>query len=159
MWKSSTSLAGSVGLALGETFCALALVSASLGASAQTPGPKASHAHTGDIVVPLQERHGSGVAGTVTLHPQGNKTMINVTMFSGPPHLRPTLTLRGGGDCTDARLASTRPIPLNPVNTGQVSRTFIEMPIESFNKSNFVIDVRDATTRQQALEGCARLGR
>lgn len=156
MWKRIASLAGSAGLAIGGTFSALAL--ASLGAGAQTPEPKASQPRTGDIVVPLQERHGSGVAGTVTLHPQGNKTMIDVTMFSGPPHLRPKLTLRGGGDCTDARLASTQPIPLNPINTGHVSRTFVQMPIAAFSKSSFVVDVRDATTRQQALEGCAQLG-
>jgi hypothetical protein len=123
-----------------------------LAAGAQTPAPK-------DVVVPIQARHGSGVAGTVTLHPDGHRTMINVNMFSGPAHLRPKLVLLNGRDCTEARLASTKPIPLNPVNTGQVSRTFVEMPIESFGKSNYVVAVRDATTRQQALEGCAQLGR
>ncbi len=136
--------------------CTLALLAP--GALAQqSPAPKSSAAATSDIVVPLQERNASGVSGTVTLHPQGNQTMINVSMFAGPQNLRPTLELRPGADCNGASLASTRPIILNPINTGQVSQTFVSVPIESFQKNNFIVAVRDSTTRQQALQACAQL--
>jgi hypothetical protein len=112
-----------------------------------------------DIVVPIHERHGSGVRGQVTVHPQGHSTVVRVNMFAGPAALRPKLSLEGGNDCLDSRAAATRPIPLNPISTGQVSRTFVSIPIESFRKSNFVVDVRDATNRQRYVEGCAQLGR
>jgi hypothetical protein len=125
-------------------------------ASAQTSAPKAAHTHSPDITVPLQERHGSGIHGTVTLHPQGKKTMVDVSMFSGPKHLRPALELYNGQDCVGTR--PNKAIPLNPINTGQVSRTFVDIPFSAFRSRDFVVDVRDATQRAQASEACARVG-
>ncbi|HXP92643.1 MAG TPA: hypothetical protein VN905_04175 [Candidatus Binatia bacterium] len=136
--------------------CGLALLAPGVAAQ-QSPAPKSSGAAKSDIVVPLQQRNASGVSGTVTLHSQGNQTMINVSMFSGPQNLRPKLELRPGADCNGPTMASTRPIILNPVNTGQVSQTFVSVPIESFKNNNFIVAVRDSTTQQQVLQACAQL--
>jgi hypothetical protein len=140
--------------------CAAAIGFLCSAAGAQTaPSPAGSHAARQDVVVPLEQRHASGVKGNVTLHPQGSGTVIKVNMFSGPPALRPVLTIGNGDNCPDVEAASARPIRLKPINTGQTSRTFVAIPFDSFRKSNFVLDVRDATTRAQALEACARLAR
>ncbi len=122
--------------------------------AASTPSPLG----TGPTVsVPLEARHESGVHGTVTLSPQGNSTIVHVTM-SPPRAGRAIVTLRSGSDCQDAVAASSS-IPLAPVLSGQPSRTIVAIPIASFKKSNFVVDVRDMTTREQFVQACAHLGR
>lgn len=111
-----------------------------------------------DVVVPIHQTNRSGVRGEVRLHAQGHGTMVRVNMFGGPEHLRPKLTLEHGQTCTNAVVAGAHPMPLNPVSSGQVSRTFVAVPLQSLTSSNFVVAVRDATTRQQFAEGCAQLG-
>ena len=141
--------------------CVLSLLaalerSALLGvAAAPSPSPVRTDAI---IRVPLQERHGSGVRGTVTLSPQGPKTIVHVYVFSLPP-FHPDLSLRSGSDCMDARSAATRMIPLSPVSTGQVSQTIVSIPLSSFSTSHFVVDLRDATSRAQFAQACARFSR
>jgi hypothetical protein len=133
-------------------------VSAQQPATTAHPASTAHPAAQKDVVMPLEERNHSGVHGNVTLHPQGNQTWINVSMFSGPEHLRPKLELHPGADCNGAAMSS-RPIVLNPINTGQTSKTFVSVPLESFKGKDFVVAVRDSTTRQQAVEACAHLRR
>lgn len=110
-----------------------------------------------DVVVPIHDANHSGVHGEVRLHAQGKGTMVRVNMFGGPEHLRPKLTLESGTTCSSSIVAGTHPMPLNPVSNGQVSRTFISVPLQSLTSSDFVVAVRDSTTRQQFIEGCAPL--
>jgi hypothetical protein len=110
------------------------------------------------VTVPIEPQHGSGVRGTVTLSPQGNQTVVHVTMASGPV-LRPTLSLQSGSDCIDSPSSAGQRMPLNPLGSGMVSRTIVAIPIGAFTSRHFVLNVRDATSRQQFSEACARLGR
>jgi hypothetical protein len=112
-----------------------------------------------DVIVPIHQTNHSGVHGEVRLHAQGHGTMVRVNMFGGPEHLRPKLTLEHGRTCSNAVVAGMHPMPLNPVSSGQVSRTFVSIPLQSLSSSDFVVAVRDSTTRQQFAEGCAQLGR
>lgn len=108
--------------------------------------------------MPLQARHGSGMSGTVTIQPQGPaKTVISVNMFNSPS-LRPVLTLHSGADCVDSAAASVRPIPLNPVSSGGISKTIVSIPFRSLSSSRYVVDVRDATERSRFVQACARIG-
>jgi hypothetical protein len=122
--------------------------------AASTPTPAATGR---SMTVPLEERNGSRVHGTVTLTAQGPKTIVHVyaTNFAA---LRSSLSLAVGTNCQDAPGGAVAPIPLNPISAGQVSHTIVAIPIESFKNKNFAVSVRDATTRQQLLAACARIG-
>ncbi|HEY0798895.1 MAG TPA: hypothetical protein VGD50_07070, partial [Candidatus Baltobacteraceae bacterium] len=105
------------------------------------------------ITIPLEERHQSGVRGTVTLSPDGERTIVHVHVF-GAPVFHPSLSLRSGPDCLDTMGAATR---LSPPNSRQVSQTLIFVPMSALKKSHFVVDVRDASARKQFAEACAHL--
>lgn len=137
--------AAAVGVLGVADFVALPLVRA-----AETSSPAS-------VTVPLEERNASGISGTVTLSPQGNATMIHVTLFSAPSFL-PALSLHSGFDCMDAPGSASRPIRLNPVSSGGVSQTIVAIPIGAFHSSHFVLDVRDATEQERFAQACARIG-
>lgn len=83
--------------------------------------------------------------------------MVSVSVSNAPTTPR-SVTIHSGKDCQDPLVSSAGAIPLQPLSGGQVSRTIVSVPIQSFKSSNFVVAVRDATARQQALEACARMG-
>lgn len=111
---------------------------------------------SGDVVVPLEARDRSRVRGSVTLHPSGKATTIEVTMFNDRALIKPNVLLYAGTDCVASQPAAIR-YRLNPVNSGQTSRTVVELPIEKI-ETHYVIDVRDATQRAAAADACARIG-
>jgi hypothetical protein len=45
---------------------------------------------------------------------------------------------------------------LNPI-TGRSSSTLVSVPIGAFTSRHFVVDVRNASTRAQFSEACARI--
>lgn len=132
-------------IAWGLQFAALSNVFA-----AETPAPMT-------FSVPLEARNGSAITGSVTLSPQGSGTLIEVSIFALPA-FQPNLTLYSGTDCLESATAASRPIPLNPVSSGQTSQTIVAIPLTAFKSQHFVLDVRDATSREQVARACARLG-
>ena len=103
----------------------------------------------------LQERHGSGVHGEVTLIPQGSKTDVKLNVTT--PHNEPvTITIHSGRDCQDVLGPVSPTFTLNPVTHNQ-SNTIIAVPLSSIGSKNFVVDVRNATTRKSFAEACAQL--
>ena len=65
-----------------------------------------------------------------------------------------------GSDCIDNRTASAADVTLRPLNfstTGaSTSSTIVSLPIQKV-QSNYVVDVREATSRAAVSEACARL--
>lgn len=133
---------------------------------AQTPSPNAAAAaraatkEAQQVTYALQERHHSGMNGTVTLKPVGNKTQVTVMMTS-PTHTPPKLTLHSGSDCNDNRSAVASDIALAPMNSAGAlapnSQTLVNIPIGQLKEHNYVVDVRDATQRSQLAEACASM--
>jgi hypothetical protein len=127
-----------------------AVPAAALGNPSPAPGPSGQ-----TLQVPLQERHHSGMEGNVTLSPAGEQTKVTV-LVPERPSTPANLTLHSGADCTDILGPSVRAIPLNPIN-GLASSTLISVPLGAFRSHHFVVDVRNATTRSQFSEACARI--
>ena len=48
-------------------------------------------------------------------------------------------------------------IPLNPVNSSQLSETIVSVPISELRSRDYLIAIQNATAREQAVEACARL--
>lgn len=133
------------------TTLALATVSASLfatGASAQTPTPA--------VRATLEARHGSPIAGNVSVTPHGSASMVTITFTKPTTGASHALDLVSGSDCADALRRAPRPTTLNPVN-GQVSHTLVAIPFDAFSSGQYVVDVRSATTAAGQLEACGRL--
>ncbi|HYZ15958.1 MAG TPA: hypothetical protein VE591_06135 [Candidatus Acidoferrum sp.] len=134
-----------------------------LAASAQSPNAaeaaRKATQQAKQFIYTLEQRHGSGIAGTVMLKPVGNKTQVTV-MMSSPMHGNPTLTLHSGTDCIDNRGATAADIALAPMNAAAEnaphSQTIINLPIEQVRR-NYVVDVRNATERARLAQACARL--
>jgi hypothetical protein len=102
---------------------------------------------------------GSGVSmGTVTLQRIGStRTRVRVRL-ANPAAGAPRVTLRTGADCQEPRIANAArgPIQLNPF-TGQTSETVVNVPLTNLQSGNYLLDVQNATARQQAIDACARL--
>ena len=129
------------------------------GARATTPQPGAHVMHliklpNGDYSVPLSELQGSGTSGNVTLHPEGMKTIFTVQV-SGKPKHKHAFSLHSGSDCSILRAPNN--IALAPARTGQASRTIVSLPISSLTSRDYSIVARDASSRAQFQEACARL--
>ncbi len=137
------------------------VASLATGAGAQTPPPHPAGGHVmhliklpnGDYTVPLRELEASGTNGSVTVHPQGLKTLVTVTV-SGKPKRKHVFNLVSGADC--GILGAPAAIPLTPALTGQPSRTVISLPIDSLTSKDYVLTAQDATNRAQFREACAR---
>jgi hypothetical protein len=117
-------------------------------ACAQTASPSAA------LLATLEARNASRVHGKVSVTPQGSGSMVNI-MFSGPLLGDQTLTLMSGADCNDLNRRAATTVPLNAIN-GSVSRTLVAIPFSAFASRHFIVDVRDATSRAQLAESCAR---
>ena len=102
---------------------------------------------------------GSGVTmGTVTLQRIGStRSRIRVER-ANPAAGQPRITLRTGADCQEPRVANAArgPIRLNPF-TGRTSETVVNVPLTNLQSGNYLLDVQNATARQQAIDACARL--
>jgi hypothetical protein len=138
---------------------ALGAGSASAGAAA-TPAPHATpptgliKLPNGDYTVPMRELEGSGTHGTVTLRPQGEKTLVSVYVFGNPKH-RHTFRLHTGSDCTATNAGTVAALP--PTFGGQRSQTIVSLPISNLTTKGYVVDANDATGQRQFAEACAQL--
>jgi hypothetical protein len=138
--------------------CALLALGTAAGAQ---PSPVASHSYAtrlirlpnGDFTVPMTALLGTGTSGKVMVHPQGPKTIVTVFVFGDGKH-KYSLKLHRGSDCSGAAVAA---IPLRPALGGQPSQTLVALPIETLTSADYVIDARNAATRSQFAEACARL--
>jgi hypothetical protein len=110
--------------------------------------------------ITFETRNGSGVSGTVGLYTIGrSRTRIVVRL---PAAGKYRLTLYPGSDCIDNRAATLADVALTPTNfntsRASISSTIVTLPIEKV-RSNYVIDVRDASNRAALAAACARLNR
>jgi hypothetical protein len=114
------------------------------------------------VLLKLEQRHGSGMAGTVTLRPLGSRTEVLVSLRSIVRE-KPVVTLHRGSDCQDGQFATASDIALAPLNAAAgnapMSRTIINLPIEKIRGNDYVVDVRNATQSAQFAQACARLRR
>jgi hypothetical protein len=108
----------------------------------------------GDYTVPMNELLDPEWSGSVTLHAQGLKTLIIVTV-NGAQLRRHALELHPGADC--ASFGAANGIRLNPANTGVPSSTLVALPITNLTSSDYVVAARDATSSRQYKETCAHL--
>lgn len=102
---------------------------------------------------------GSGLSiGTVTLQRIGSTRSRIRVQLANPAAGQPRVTLRTGADCQEPRVANAAhgPIRLNPF-TGRTSETIVNLPLTNLQSGNYLLDVQNATARQQALDACARL--
>jgi hypothetical protein len=146
---------------------AIAAISFAPVVAAQPPGtasPQAVEAAAGATraarKITFETRNGSGVRGSVGLYVIGrSRTRIVVQL---PTTGKYRLTLYPGSDCADNRAATLADVALTPTNfntsRASVSSTIVALPIEKV-RSNYVIDVRDATNRAAVAAACARLNR
>lgn len=114
--------------------------------------------HVRSHAVPSKQRHAAKNAMKVTLTPRGTKTLVGVQFLQRPTMQRMHMSLHNGKDCHDAGGSSSRDVALNPIGTGQISRTLVAIPFKAFSDGHYMVDVRDATSRAQAVEACARVG-
>lgn len=105
----------------------------------------------------LRDRSSGLNVGSVTLSYIGStRSRVRVTL-ANPARTAPTLTLRPGRDCQEPRVANApHSILLNPF-TGRVSETIVSLPLTNLQSGQYLLDVRNATARQQAIDACARL--
>jgi hypothetical protein len=147
------------------TLAATALLTSVAGSAQTTTSAEAARkatAHAKAFIYSLEQRHGSGMAGSVVLKPVGNKTQVTV-MMSSPMRGNPAISLHPGTDCVDNRNATAADVALAPMNAAganaPTSQTLINLPIEQLKNRNYVVDVRNATERARVAQACARLNR
>ena len=110
--------------------------------------------------VTLEARNGSSVTGDVSIYVIGrSKTRIVVRI---PTTGKYRLFLHPGSDCSNNREAASADVALAPTNFNQsrasMSSTIVSLPLEKV-RSNYVVDVRDATSAASLAEACAKLNR
>ena len=112
------------------------------------------------VTVALERAGGSTTGGTVSLQVIGRtRTRVRVQLTN--PSGRPlSLAIVRGSDCQDNRLATlASAIPLRAVDASHVSDTVVAVPMSSLTASNYLVQVRDATTRAGITQACAHLAR
>jgi hypothetical protein len=110
------------------------------------------------VTFALLDRSTGTNVGTVTLRRiGGTRSRVTVTL-TNPSAGEPRVTLRTGHDCLEPRVANAPhgPILLNPF-TGRTSETIVNLPLTNLQSGNYLLDVQDATARQQAVDACARI--
>ena len=131
-----------------------ALLATAIGAQTAQGAVRLIKLPNGDYTVPMSELEGSGTNGTVTMHPQGPKTIVTVTVNGTSKHMH-SFKLHPGSDCSSFGAANS--ITLAPALTGQPSRTIVSLPITNLTSSDYVVAARDATTHAQFQESCAHI--
>ncbi len=138
---------------------AAVLATANAGAAQSPTAVKAAQDATReaqDVTYALLDRGTGSNIGTVHLRRIG-ATHSRITVTLRTPAAGTTAQLRPGSDCMGARVANApHAILLNPF-TGRVSQTVVSMPLTNLQSGNYLLDVRNATARQQAMDACANL--
>lgn len=141
---------------------AAAALSASAAAAVAQSSTAVKAAHDATLAakaVTYKLMTGTAQSGTVTLQQIG-RTRSRVTVrFNTAPAAGTQLGLYRGSDCVNpAGAMANVPIPLSPVNGGQISQTIVALPLTKL-RGNYMVAVRNATQTQQAAQTCARLTR
>ncbi|MDB5040401.1 MAG: hypothetical protein JWN27_1127 [Candidatus Eremiobacteraeota bacterium] len=153
-------------LPLLTTTAALAVVFWSNPAHGATPPPlpvvEATDATRAakDVLLKLEQRNSSTMTGSIYMREIGRtRTMVRVQLDNPAGH--PTvLGVVRGQDCQGNILSSrAAAIPLNPINSSQLSETIVNVPISELGSKDYLIAIQNATAREQAVEACARLNR
>jgi hypothetical protein len=110
--------------------------------------------------ITFEALNGSGLSGTVGLYTIGrSRTRILVRLPAGGKY---RVTLYPGSDCVNNRTATASDVALMPTNFNTTrassASTIISLPLEQV-RSNYVVDVRDATNRSSLAQACAHLNR
>jgi hypothetical protein len=113
-----------------------------------------------EVLLKLDTRNGSTTGGTVKLQKIGStRTRIRVQLANPTGHPLSLAVVRGS-DCVDNRESALgAAIPLNPVNSSQMSETIVSVPMSALTSRDYLVQVRDATAREQITQACARLAR
>jgi hypothetical protein len=127
-----------------------------------TPSPQAvkaaADATRAAQKISLEPRNGSGVTGNVALYTIGHSRTRVVVTF--PTAVKYKLTLYPGSNCVDNRTATASDVALTPMNfntsRASMSQTIVSLPLEKV-RSNYVLDVRDATSNAAVATACAHL--
>jgi hypothetical protein len=140
---------------------AFAVCAAASSAAGTTTAGQAAHDATlkaKAVTYALLDRSSGGNLGTVTLQRIGStRSRIRITLKN--PASGTQAMLRSGRDCQDARVASAvSAIPLHTFS-GTTSETIVNVPLTNLQSGNYLLNVQNATARQQAMDACARLGR
>lgn len=129
------------------TIVAMFAVAISLGAVQ----PAAAQS-TQPVVIDLGEQNGSGISGTATLTPDGNKTTVKIEV-NGPVGANPADIL--SGDCK-----TNDPTPvfnLTEVNANGVSETTIDSVIDDLFAAPHVIVLRASATNLGTIVSCGEI--
>jgi hypothetical protein len=148
---------------LGAALVAVSLVAAAGAQSASRTSSEQAEEAAADATraaqkINLETRNGSGVTGSVGLYQIGRaRTRIVVRL---PASGKYRLTLYPGSDCSNNRTATLADVALTPTNftmsRASMSSTIVSLPIEKV-RSDYVVDVRDATDRAALSAACAKL--
>lgn len=77
--------------------------------------------------------------------------------FHYQPYLPPSpITPRSGTECNNPALAGVPSLPINPVSSGPVTQTFVELPLNPDPRVAYAPQMRNATRRSQFAQVCAR---
>ena len=127
-------------------------------AAATTQAVQAAHAAT--RAARVITFHLSGGSGSVTLQRIG-RTRTRIVLRVPPAARNESARLYRGRDCNDQRHLADSLVALAPINSAgsgaPVSQTIVSLPIERLT-SDYVVDVRNRTSRSQVAAACAHLG-
>ena len=129
-------------------------------AAATTPqAVQAAHAATQAARVITFHLNGGG-NGSITLQRIG-RTRTRIVLRVPAAAANESARLYRGRDCNDQRHLADSLVALAPINSAgtgaPVSQTIVSLPIERLT-SDYVVDVRNRTTRSQVAAACAHLG-
>jgi hypothetical protein len=113
-----------------------------------------------EVLVKLEQLNSSTMTGSITMREIGRtRTMVRVQLDNPAGH--PTvLGVVRGQDCQGNILSSrASAIPLNPINSSQLSETIVNLPLSELSSRDYLIAIQNSTAREQAVEACARLNR
>jgi Cu/Zn superoxide dismutase len=115
--------------------------------------PLAAQAKKSDSkTYPLAAQNASGETGSVTLTPDGDKTMVSVTLKGAPADAQPAHIHPG----TCAKLDPAPKYPLSNVVGGK-SMTTVDAPIASLTGGGFAVNVHKSTTDLKDYVACGDL--
>ncbi len=103
-------------------------------------------------------RNGTRI-GSVRLYRIGSTRSRVRVELANPADNALKLALIPGSECTSNRTAAAASaIPLNPVNSSQISETMVNLPLTNL-QGNYLVQAHNATQRAQLADACARLSR
>jgi hypothetical protein len=146
-----------------HTIAAAALLALTLGTRAQAQSSsQAAHDATAQaqaVTRTISARNSSGMNGSVRLYPIGHtRTRIVIILPKAGPNER--LSLYRGADCSDS-VTRARALALAPLNNAAAnapqSSTIVNLPLNELASSDYVVDVRNSTSRATYAEACSHL--